>query len=71
MMQFIGGYFIRDDAIRCVVTWVMKNRVYFEKKKIFHDVIMKGLKISFLYCRFLKISGLPSATFESSFLFLI
>ena len=45
MMQIIGGCFIRDDAI----SWVGQNKVHLEKRKIIHCLILKGLKISFLY----------------------
>ena len=54
MTQFIGGFFLRDDVIRWGgwVSWVNKNKVYLEKRKIIFDVIKKGLKINFLKCNF-------------------
>ena len=47
MMQFIGGHFIRDDAIRWIGELGLNNKVYYEKRKIIFDVIEKRLKISF------------------------
>ena len=46
-MQFIGGCFIRDDAIGWV-NWVIKDKVYLAKRKIIFDVRKKVLKISCL-----------------------
>ena len=49
MMHYIGGCFIRNNAIRKLglVSWVMKKG-YLEKRKIINAVIKKGLKMSCL-----------------------